>query len=167
MKQYSPLEVANTFIQKFGASGDIDHLKLQKLVYCAYGWWLVEKEYPLTAEAPQIWKHGPVFNSLYHALSLHGAKPITRPQSITWSADPSLIPENEEASKLIDWVWQRYGHQTGGELSNLTHRPGTAWHKMAQENNFIIRKSTPIKADYVKAEFLKVLQDEQPIKQAG
>ncbi len=60
MPQYKPLAFANAFIAKAGASG-VEHMKLQKLTYISYGWWLVYHEQPIMTEGPQVWKYGPVF----------------------------------------------------------------------------------------------------------
>lgn len=40
---YTPLAVANCFLEKFGENGGIEHMKLQKLVYFSYGWWLAAR----------------------------------------------------------------------------------------------------------------------------
>jgi uncharacterized phage-associated protein len=47
-------------------------MKLQKLVYYAYGWWLLYHSEPIMTEPPEVWRHGPVFSSMYHALKHHG-----------------------------------------------------------------------------------------------
>jgi uncharacterized phage-associated protein len=49
-----------------------EHMKLQKLVYYAYGWWLLYHSEPIMTEPPEVWRHGPVFSSMYHALKHHG-----------------------------------------------------------------------------------------------
>lgn len=71
VRPYTPLAFANEFIVKAGPSGVV-HMKLQKLVYMCYGWWLVAHDEPIINEAPQVWKHGPVFKSLYSVLATHG-----------------------------------------------------------------------------------------------
>ena len=77
---YSSVAVANTFIEKFGSISGIEHMKLQKLVYCSYGWWLTYyglDGIKLTEDGPEIWRHGPVFPELYQAFKVFGRKPIT------------------------------------------------------------------------------------------
>jgi len=37
---YSPIAIANNFVEQFGGVTGIEHMKLQKLVYCSYGWML-------------------------------------------------------------------------------------------------------------------------------
>ena len=39
-RPYRPLAIANSLITAFGYVDVVDHMKLQKLVYLAHGWWL-------------------------------------------------------------------------------------------------------------------------------
>ena len=64
---YTPLALANTFVARYGATRTLDHMKLQKLAFYTYGWWLAYNPNPILTEAPQVWKYGPVFGSLYNA----------------------------------------------------------------------------------------------------
>ena len=65
------VKVANRFIERYSNSGDRDHLKLQKLVYHSYGWWLalLPNEKSLTNVKPQVWKLGPVFRPIFGAFA--------------------------------------------------------------------------------------------------
>jgi uncharacterized phage-associated protein len=159
---YTPLILGNTFIERFGASEGITHMKLQKLVYCSHGWWLVFQDGPVVNEKPQVWKFGPVFNSMYHTLSLYGNEPIKKAHSASPFSPPKILPHEEDAqvSQLIDWVWERYGHLSGTALSDLTHKPGTAWYKLAKPHNFRIPFDIPIPDEEVKAEFKKIYEEE-------
>lgn len=154
---YSPLAIANNFIDQFGKEAGIEHMKLQKLVYNSYGWWLSINgldEPRLTNEGPEIWKHGPVFNSLYQVLKVFGRAPITSAQS----SDPFVEPENvdaddEHVKTFVQWIWSRYGHLSSFALSEMTHKPGTPWHRVAKENNFRIAFNTQIPDQYIIEEF--------------
>ncbi|MCV2893386.1 Panacea domain-containing protein [Lentibacter sp. XHP0401] len=158
---YSPLAIANNFLEQFGSRGGIEHMKLQKLVYCSYGWWLAVNGLDgnrLTTEGPEIWKHGPVFDSLYHAFKIFGRKPIVTPQS----SNPFGAPENVDADdeytrNLVSWIWGRYGHLSGFALSDLTHKPGTPWHRVATDNKFKVAFNTEIPDQYIWEEFNELL----------
>lgn len=154
---YSSLAVANEFIALFGQEKGIEHMKLQKLVYCAYGWWLSSHglDYPrLTSKGPEIWKHGPVFDGLYQVLKVFGRKPICEPQSSEPFMEPERFSEKEgEEHVLIRWIWGRYGHLSSFALSDLTHQPGSPWHRIAVENDFRVAFSTEIPDDYIFEEF--------------
>ncbi len=82
---YTALAIANNFVEQFGRDDGIEHMKLQKLVYCSYGWWLAAKgleDERLTLERPEVWRYGPVFAGLYSALRNFGRRPIREPKSM-------------------------------------------------------------------------------------
>lgn len=147
---HRPIAVANEFIRLHGADGHIDHLKLQKLVYFAQGWWLAFKGTPLVSERPQVWRYGPVFQSLYQIFSLHGRAPITRPRGANpfgiGNGEPPTLEDNryEEEQNCIAWIWQEYGGLSGSRLSDLTHDIGTPWREIAAKNNFKVPLNTEI-----------------------
>lgn len=155
--QYSPLAVANTFISRHGAEGSLDHMKLQKLVYYAYGWWLAYNEQPILDEAPQVWKFGPVFESLYNALRPFGGSTITSPVAPPNASAP--IVSEDVPSQWIDWVWNRYGHLSGLQLSDMTHEIGTPWQIEAQARNYRVPKNYPIPESTTKRYFQGLAAD--------
>lgn len=154
MPPYSPLAVANTFVAQYGQMGRIDHMKLQKLLYYAYGWWLAYEQDPLLTEGPELWKYGPVFSSLYNALASSKSNPITTPQRATPFGPPPIIPnEDERTREFLDWVWQRYGQYSAFELSDMTHAPGTPWQVEAARNNYLVRAHHRIPDDLIADRF--------------
>lgn len=172
---YTPLSIANEFISRHGEPYGMEHMKLQKLVYCTYGYWLGHygtQGARLTTEGPQIWKFGPVFPSLYKALKFFGRRQIDAPQAASPFGPPDRVEDGDvQVLQLIDWVWDRYGHMTSFTLSDLTHRPGTPWHRVATENNFRVAQNTPIPDEYIHEEFCRLLKevagDDEPQKQVG
>ena len=156
---YPPLTIANTFLERFGKSGDgIEHMKLQKLVYLSYGVWLATKKKSLTTEKPEVWDYGPVFNSLYHTLNNYGHKPITKPQSRSPFEPPDIVEDNNtDVQALIDWIWMRYGHLSAFALSDMTHKDGTPWYQVAQSHNFKVPKKTVIPDSYIMGEYSALL----------
>jgi len=160
---YSPLAIANTFISEFGRDNGIEHMKLQKLVYCSYGWWLAVRGLNgdrLTTEGPEIWRHGPVFYSLYHVMKIYGRKPIHEAQSVGPFVQPDKIDdEDHEVRSLVRWIWGRYGHLSSFALSDMTHKPGTPWYRVAQERNFRVPFNTEIPDEYIHEEFSNLLTE--------
>jgi uncharacterized phage-associated protein len=158
---YTPLAVANNFIANFAGQSGIEHMKLQKLVYCSYGWWLASYGLDglrLTNEGPQIWKHGPVFASLYRTLKVFGREPIRIPQSASPFGQSENIDANDENSlSLVRWVWGRYGHLSSFALSDMTHKPGSPWHRVAMENDFRIAFNTEIPDQYIYEEYTNLM----------
>lgn len=141
MPKYTPLALANAFLARYGSDGGIDHMKLQKLVYYAYGWWLAYEKEPLLIEGPELWKHGPVFSSLYAVLAPNRSNTITAPQRNTPLKPPPLISDNDEkALGLVDWIWERYGQFGSFRLSDMTHAPGTPWQIEAARNNYRVSR---------------------------
>src|SRR5882724_82988 len=60
------LSIANYFIKKARESGaEMTPMKLIKLVYISYGWYLAFANKPLINEKVQAWKYGPVVPSVY------------------------------------------------------------------------------------------------------
>ncbi len=164
----TPLMLANTFIYKYGErdpcspQGGIQHVKLQKLCYYAHGWWLAyHPDQPFLQERPQVWKYGPVFNSLFHVLTVFGKDPIKTTQADNPFAEPVLMPEGrDDVLQLIDWVWNRYSKYTAVQLSNKTHEEGTPWRKIAERHKFRVPKgfeiSDDVMAEYFSAQSLRL-----------
>jgi uncharacterized phage-associated protein len=153
---YTPLAIANSFVKRSLAQNrDINHMKLQKLVYFVHGWWLAYNDAPLLTERPQMWKYGPVFPTLYHELKTFGNSSVPGPvRSNPFSqAMPDVPATDQQATALIDWVWERYGHLSAFALSDLTHSPGSAWHAVAVAHDFRVPKGFDLGDAAVKAEF--------------
>ncbi len=157
VKSYSPLALANYFIKEFGEDTGIEHMKLQKLVYCVHGWSLGVGKDAVVDERPQVWRYGPVFESLYRALKPFGNRPIFEPKSAGPFDEPAGIEgDDEDASKLLKWIWGRYGHLSSFELSDMTHKDGTPWERVARENGFTVSYGTEIPDYYIMEEFKNI-----------
>lgn len=158
---YNSIAIANNFIQQFGTeSNGIEHMKLQKLVYCSYGWMLSVNglgHARLTTEGPQIWKHGPVFQGLYNVLKVYGRAPISNMvSSIPFEAAENVDVDDVYVRQLVAWIWGRYGHLSSFALSDMTHKSGTPWHRVAEENGFRINFNTEIPDQYIYEEFTRL-----------
>jgi uncharacterized phage-associated protein len=100
----------------------------------------------------------PFFDSLYHAFKVFGRKPITAPQSSNPFAAPENVDQDDENTRnLVTWIWGRYGHLSGFALSDLTHKDGTPWHRVAAENNFKVAYNTDIPDQYILEELSELL----------
>ncbi len=166
-RPYAPLAFANEFVLKSAPSGCV-HMKLQKLVYLCYGWWLVEHNEPIMNEAPEVWRHGPVFSSLYDNLKGHGHRSITNLQRHFFSQVPDRIDDgDDEALALVDWVWERYGGYGQFALSDMTHQPNTPWYQTAQQFDFRVPRNQEIPVDVMRAHFRAIAADRGFIGNGG
>lgn len=87
-------------------------MKLQKLVYYAQAWMLVEWDEQLF-EAPILaWAHGPV---VYELFERHRGRFVVR----SWDGDASQVQPHQR--DMIDRVLARYGPLSAEDLSALTH----------------------------------------------
>lgn len=141
---YSPTTVANYFIEKHAKDGELTPMKLLKLTYIAYGWYLAitKGKEKLLNEQPVAWDLGPVFPSLYSNIKKSYEKwKITK-------KIPVLISENisERDKKFLDKIWNIYGMHDGEYLSALTHEIGTPWHEVyCQGCNSILTDESVLK----------------------
>jgi len=152
----TPVQVANSFVSRFGSRAELTHMKLQKLVFFADGWKLGLTRLPLVEERPQVWRYGPVFRSLYNILTGRGDSPITAPvvvNPVTGDV-PLIAPDAQnEDSRLIDWIWLRYGAFSELDLSRAAHATGTPWHQMAARYDFAVPFNLEIPNDVLETYF--------------
>lgn len=142
---FTSLKVANELLR---LHGDIDPMKLQKLLYYANGWWLATHGEPLLTEQPQVWRYGPVFRGLYGTFAKFGRENIGGPVSGgPFTPDPQFLGDSaaeEEVRQLLKWIWDEHGNKSAIKLSDETHAPGTPWRKIAERHDFRVPEGTPI-----------------------
>lgn len=111
----SVIQVADYFIAKSSPNTkySVTHLKLQKLVYYAQGWYLALTNEPLFDEQLEAWVHGPVSPDLYGVYSQNGYLDIEK--------NGSELNIDVKAKEILDFIWENFGHYTGKQLENFTH----------------------------------------------
>ena len=126
--------VANFMIGRAKSrKASLTHLKLQKLVYIAYGIGLAVGR-RLFQDRVEAWSWGPVIPSLYHEFKRYGASEIDD-WSIYYSYEkrkwdfPTIPDEDREALLILNMTWDFYGRLSGSQLTRLTHQRGTPWDK--------------------------------------
>lgn len=125
---YSARRIANYFIKI--SNYDVTPLKILKLVYIAHGWCLAITDSPLIDEPIEAWKYGPVIQDLYDSFKHYGNQFITELARYPYEEDEI----STEYSKFLNKIWETYGEYTGVQLSNLTHKEGTPWYKVWNQN---------------------------------
>lgn len=163
---YSPLTVANTFLALGRRDGrELTPMHLQKLVYMAHGWKLALTDAPLQRAQVEAWKFGPVLPPLYYETRRHGSDPVDAPIDV--HRNPFLAkPDDPVSVGKEDWLalgairltWKRYGHLSGPELSHLTHRPGTPWHRVWNDQGGRDRLGAVIPEDLIKEHYKALME---------
>ena len=129
---YNPTTVANYFIDKYSRIGNLTPMKIIKLTYIAYGWYLAltDKQQRLIDENPIAWDFGPVFPSLYYSIKQYKKEKIT--EKIPNATRNERISSEDE--QFLDKIWDVYGRFDGVYLSALTHIDGTPWQKVYRKD---------------------------------
>lgn len=127
----SATAVANTFISHGAKDGkQFTPMQLLKLTYIAHGWSLAFLDKPLMDDDIEAWKYGPVIPNLYRAIRHYRGNPVATPIMLLNGENDKIT---DEQSKVIEFVYRRYGHLDGIALSALTHQTDTPWHEFFNE----------------------------------
>lgn len=144
------LTIANAIIEKCRQKGinDINITKLHKLLYIVYGTYLYVQNSKLFDELPAYFQYGPIFKSLQKAykkeeLALKGERNI----------DTEVL-NNDNLNEVIDKVIDTFGKYSAQQLSNWSHRDGSAWSKVDKMSDFW---GVDIDEDLIKGEFAKIV----------
>ena len=121
-------DIASWFLVKAKSENKpLTHMKLQKLVYYAYGWYCAYYDNPpLFADAIYAWRRGVVVKTLYEEYATFGENPI--------------IPENmdcpnldENVVEILKSVWKAYASYSNATLDRMIRRQ-SAW-RVAQRSS--------------------------------
>ncbi|MAZ77323.1 MAG: hypothetical protein CMF39_01425 [Legionellaceae bacterium] len=144
--QTNVYNVARYFIEKANdakAIVPLTPMKLNKLCYIAQGFSLASRDKPLFPEEIQAWKYGPIIPELYQAYKAFGKNHIDQPLE----KFETLSDDDDKA--VVDYVWNKMKNWTAMELSGWTHRLGSAWSKLFQEDMLNVE----IPVSFIKQEF--------------
>lgn len=145
---YTPGTIANSFLERAKKHNKpITPLQLQKLMYFAQGWWLTDSDDPLINEPFEAWEYGPVCSSVYHEFKHLGNRAIGSDKRMldvlvddekgTFDVVISkpVGKEDDVATSLLDFVWEKYSDFSGVELSAMTHfeKVGNPWIKSIED----------------------------------
>ena len=110
---FPTIAIANEFLELAAREGvSLSQMKLQKLVYFAYGWSLALRGDPLVNEQVECWDYGPVFPSLYRRTKRYGADPILGRIVAIDGIEPRLPVD--APSDVRDDIGIRPGHDVDG-----------------------------------------------------
>lgn len=168
---YDVRAIGNWFLDRAerGDGEQLTAMKLQKLAYVAHGWHLAFQDKPLVHDAVEAWKWGPVFRSLYREFQVFGSRPIADRATAFDGAslEDKVISirdyENaEEMKQFLEGVWKVYGQYTAGQLSDITHQPGTPWRRMYERMGNKILPYTIIPDEMIKEYYKKLINERSP-----
>lgn len=117
-KPIDSFDVAKYILEK---QGTLTAWQLQKLCYYAQAWHYTWTDERLISDDFQAWRNGPVCPKLY---ALHKGKGFVSVEDIDGNSDDLTADQKDS----IDIVLEHYGHLSGDELVNLTHKE-TPWIK--------------------------------------
>lgn len=152
---YSALQVANYFIKKALDEGTpVDPMKLQKLLYFAYGWYYAFHDKPLFKDQLKAWQWGPVIEDIYHAFKKYGKSGITELKSDldmeTLKTVVPTVPENDKDTvEFLNNFWNTYKGYTGPQLSGASHAEGSPWREAYNPDKLF----NPMKPEFIKNYF--------------
>ena len=106
--------VADFFLAFAKEHGDyISQLKLQKMVYYADAWFLVNFGSPLINEDFEAWVHGPVVRALYQRFKEYRWNPILE--------DVDFPELTDQHKGHLTEIYDVFGKFSGYELEQMTH----------------------------------------------
>ena len=134
-----------------------NNTKIQKLLYCAYGCFLVVYKKRLCDEHPRAWKHGPVFPRVFAYINKRNDILTLCPK----------LDVSEETCKLLEDVVKIFGQYSASALSAWTHKEKSPWDMVVNifdDPNGIIPDH--LIAEYFRASVVSV-SDNDPDKSAS
>lgn len=140
----SAITVANFFVNKGLENNDTDMtpMKVLKLTYIAYGWYLALFDKKLFNEPIQAWQYGPVVPIVYSAFKNYRNQQVTSP---FLNGEDISLPE---VINFLNKVWEVYKNYSGWQLSSITHQPDTPWFRTWNNIPNAIISDDIIKAHY-------------------
>ena len=131
----SALDVAKYFLFIAFQNGDtITNLKMQKLLYYAQAWYMVNNNGKLLfRDEIQAWKYGPVVPAVYQFFKEYNSYPIHH--SVTES-DIAIVPQHER--DFLDEFAVEYFSMSATELVSMTHNEAPWKTAYSKGNNAVI-----------------------------
>ena len=132
--KYTPQQIANFFIKKAKEQNvELTKIKLMKLIYIAYAWYLAHKNEDLFDEPIEAWKCGKVVPSIYNELRKtlgNRVSSYVQDQFI----NNSDIQEDKVLRICLDGPWQLYKNMDDFQLVATLHEEDSPWFKVYKPN---------------------------------
>jgi uncharacterized phage-associated protein len=103
----------------------LTNIKLQKLLYYCYAWFLVKTKNSkeLFSNSIEAWKYGPVVPEIYHFYKSFGSDSLRiEEDKVDLSFEKRKVEFSKEEEEIISDVFFTYASKSAMELVHLTHR---------------------------------------------
>lgn len=140
----------------------VTNLKLQRILYFAYGIYLLirddenDKLFPSPIVA---WRYGAVIKCVYEEFKNKVDDPITSERATLLKKDydytiliPNISEKNKLSRRCVEIACRVYGHHQAFTLINLINKKGSAWSK-----KYVEGESNEIDDESIKEEFMKYI----------
>ena len=156
-RRISPLDVAGFFLKASEENG-VTHLKLNKLVYLAHGWYWGNREEPLitNGEDPEAWRYGPVYKSIFNMFGRFRAEIIPAYMHRGVSDEP--VEFGEDKTEFLELVWNTYKNVSPWTLVKALHEEGSPWYIVWRLENGKNSYGKPVPDYLTKAYYLDKVQ---------
>ena len=157
---YDARQIANRLLDLGARSNSpLTALKLHKILYFCYGFFLIQRNEKLFHNNIEAWKYGPVVRVVWDQFKKEAREPITE-RAIYFDfnsgkntrASPELSPEDEE---IVESVFEDCRHHAAWTLAKMTHEPGSGWHKIWYAPPGSVSLGGRIGDELIRAEFLE------------
>lgn len=115
---------------------EINHLKLQKILYYIQAWNLALLNEPLFEEDFEAWLHGPVIRKVWDEYKGHSVLI----GELSEQNENINLKFTEDQEDVIEDVIDAYGNKSGYYLESLTHQEDPWKNARKQGENTIIKK---------------------------
>jgi uncharacterized phage-associated protein len=148
--QYSALAVSNEMTAMGMRRSAMGHNKMVQIVQGV----ALALGRDLVPEMPEIWRNGPVLNSLYLNQEHMGSRTID--ETITagpFGPAPRVDPNDTEALALIERVVMSHSATSTMQLSEIMHAEGTPWKETARRCGFRVPIGAKLRRDDLARQF--------------
>lgn len=119
------LEVAKRFLWLSAQESEPDylsHLRLQKLLYYAQGWSLVNRNVALFGDRIEAWAHGPVVPSVFPVFADYKFQNIAPDHFLCNEDEIDAGDLTDDEGTFVEAVWGAYRKYSATSLREMTHR---------------------------------------------
>ncbi len=146
------IDIARYFLCKANLDGDtITNLKMQKLLYYAQAWYLVNFDEPLYEDSIEAWYYGPAIHNIYTTFKKFGYKPIVYSHT-----EKEVEVFDKRQLDYLDHFYSKFIDYSAHTLSRATHKEDPWKDARARGDEYI--ENEAIKK-YYKKEYSKQQQE--------